>query len=86
MTDMTGLTPGVMDKSIQTAALFMDDAAEASANRVLKSLVANFQKATEQAARSRNDRNDASWILKFLVDALQSANDSHNKQVDKSNE
>ena len=45
VTDMGGLTPGVMDRAIQTAALFQDVEDDAKATRVLKFLVTNFQKA-----------------------------------------
>lgn len=57
-TDMGGLTPGVMDRAIQTAALFEDTEDDAKATRVLKFLVTNFQKANSNGSDHKENKHE----------------------------
>lgn len=84
--DMSGMTPGVMDRVIQTAALFEDTQDDAKPSRVLKFLVASFQNANSSRNESISENSEAVSALKLLMDALQSVTGSSKKPADKTNE
>ena len=55
---MKGMTPGVMDRVIQTAALFEDTQDDAKPSRVLKFLVASFQKAKSNGSDDKENQHE----------------------------